>query len=68
MADDRWGHCRECKFFGSPARRPLEDEEAACLHPVLSKYKLTVFGASGCNGWDLRGGIEAGSDQPSPPA
>ncbi len=68
MADDKWGHCRDCKFFGSPARRPLEEEEAACLQPTLKKFNLAVFGASGCNAYELRGGIEAGAQQPTPPA
>jgi hypothetical protein len=33
---------------------PLEDEEAACQQPELSRYELRVFGASGCNAFELR--------------
>ncbi len=58
-----WGHCQHCKHFASPARMPLEDEEAACRHPVLSKYQLLVFGAGGCNGFDLRPGIAPTSEE-----
>ena len=67
MADQKWGHCKQCKYFASPARLPLEDEEAPCLHPVLSKYRLTVFGANGCTGWDLRAGMGAAAPSPPPP-
>ena len=45
MPDRAWGHCQHCTYFGSPARMPLSDEEAACQHPALSKYRLLVFGA-----------------------
>ena len=57
MDDGRWGHCRSCKFFASPARVPLGSEEARCAHTELSKFELTVFGANGCNGWELRAGL-----------
>jgi len=59
MADGRWGHCRTCRFFGSPAHLPLGTEEARCKQPELSKFELTVFGANGCNAWDLRAGLPA---------
>jgi len=55
--DHQWGHCRSCKFFGSPARVPLGGEEARCTQPELSKYQLTVFGANGCNEWEMRPGL-----------
>jgi hypothetical protein len=57
MADRQWGHCRSCRFFASPARIPFGTEEARCAHPELSKFELTVFGASGCNAWELRPGL-----------
>jgi hypothetical protein len=67
MADGKnWGHCRSCKFFASPASVPLASEEARCKHPELSKYALTVFGASGCSGWELRAGLPEGEERPSP--
>jgi hypothetical protein len=66
MNDGKWGHCRSCKFFGSPARVPLSSEEARCGHPELSKYHLTIFGASGCSGWELRPGLPKQiEDQPA---
>jgi hypothetical protein len=43
---------------------PLSDEEAYCQHPALSKYQLLVFGASGCNGFELRPGVEKTTEQP----
>lgn len=64
MADKNWGHCQHCKFFASPAPMPVEDEEAACKHPVHSKYQLLVFGACGCNGFELRPGLEKQTEQP----
>lgn len=57
MDDGRWGHCRSCRFFSSPARVPLDSEEARCANPELSKFELTVFGANGCNEWELRAGL-----------
>jgi hypothetical protein len=43
---------------------PLEDEEAACAHPELSKFALLVFGASGCNGFELRPGLAETEERP----
>lgn len=57
MDDKNWGHCRSCKFFGSPARVPLVTEEARCMHRELAKFELMVFGANGCKGWELREGL-----------
>jgi hypothetical protein len=59
MDDKHWGHCRTCKFFGSPAHVPLDSEEARCQQPKLAKFQLAVFGASGCNAWELRRGFSA---------
>jgi hypothetical protein len=64
MSDRAWGHCRHCKFFASPSRMPLEDEEAACQHSELSKFELRVFGASGCNGFELRPGLAESEERP----
>jgi hypothetical protein len=58
-----WGHCQRCKYFGSPSRIPLEEEEAECEHPELSRYQLRVFGASGCNGFELRPGLAQTGEQ-----
>jgi hypothetical protein len=71
-SDGRWGHCRSCRYFGSPAHVPLGTEEALCKQPELSKFELTIFGASGCNGWELRPGLPPEIEEPSfeeqPPA
>jgi hypothetical protein len=64
MANGNWGHCQHCKYFGSPARAPLVNEEAACKHPELSRFHLVVFGASGCNGFELRPGTPADVEAP----
>jgi hypothetical protein len=64
MSDRAWGHCEHCKFFASPSRVPLEDEEAACQHPELSQYELRVFGASGCNAFELRQGLAETEERP----
>jgi hypothetical protein len=35
------------------------------MHVELSRFELTVFGASGCNGWELRPGLtEQAEEQP----
>jgi hypothetical protein len=64
MVNQKWGHCEHCKFFASPAKVPIGAEEAKCLHPVLSKYELLVFGASGCNGFELRAGLAENMERP----
>jgi len=63
MPDRAWGHCQHCTYFGSPAPIPLSDEEAACQQPALSKYHLLVFGAGGCNGFELRPGLAQTEEQ-----
>ena len=55
--DHSWGHCKHCKFFASPARVPLSTEEARCMQPQLSRFSLSVFGASGCSAFELRQGL-----------
>lgn len=65
MSDNQWGHCRNCKHFGSPARIPLDSEEAACREPVLAKFELRVFGAAGCNRFELRPGVASSAERPS---
>jgi hypothetical protein len=52
-----WGHCSHCKYFDSPAKTPLDGEEAACKQPELAKAQLRVFGMSGCNKFQLRAGL-----------
>ena len=41
----KWGHCKNCRHFASPAALPLDTEEAACKQPSLAKVNLTMFGA-----------------------
>ena len=64
MTDGKWGHCQHCKYFGSPARAPLVNEEARCEEPNLSHYHLTVFGANGCNAFELRPGLSPQIEDP----
>jgi hypothetical protein len=66
MADHAWGHCQHCRYFASPARIPLPNEEARCKQPDLSRYDLKVFGASGCNAFELRMGLEREVEEPRP--
>jgi hypothetical protein len=54
MVDGKWGHCQDCAYFGSPAQAPLSNEEAACEQPDLRRFHLVVFGASGCNAFEVR--------------
>jgi hypothetical protein len=64
MPDDKFGHCQHCKYFGSPARAPLVNEEAACHQPNFKPYKLVVFGASGCTLFELRAGLNERIEEP----
>ena len=59
MRQPSFGHCKHCRHFASPARKPLDLEEARCLQPHLQNYELIVFGASGCNAFELREGLMA---------
>ena len=59
MRNGQWGHCKHCKFFGSPAAVPMGAEEAACQHPVLAGFELRVYGSNGCRGWELRAGLSS---------
>jgi hypothetical protein len=59
----KWGHCMHCKFFASPAKVPLANEEARCLHAELSRFNLTVFGTNGCTGFELRDGLSPRVEQ-----
>jgi hypothetical protein len=63
MDNKKWGHCMNCKYFSSPAERPLSEEEARCLHPALSQYDLAVFGSCGCRGFELRAGVSEETEQ-----
>lgn len=65
MANGNWGHCQHCQYFASPAKMPLPTEEARCKHPQLSQYELVVFGASGCNGFELRPGLQPAVEEPT---
>jgi hypothetical protein len=65
--NNKWGHCRNCKFFASPARVPLGSEEARCEQPTLAQFRLTVYGSCGCKAWELRAGLpDAVEDQRAP--
>jgi hypothetical protein len=64
MANEKWGHCQHCKYFGSPARAPLASEEAYCKQPELSRFQLVVFGASGCTGFEVRPGVSGQAEEP----
>lgn len=59
-----WGHCGHCRFFDSPARAPLDGEEASCKEPTLAKFALRVFGTSGCNHFALREGLPTTVEEP----
>lgn len=63
--DKAWGHCGHCKYFDSPAKAPLDGEEAACTQPSLSKFSLRVFGTCGCNGFELRAGLSRATEEPA---
>ena len=59
-----WGHCKNCQHFASPAALPLDTEEAACRQPSLAHFSLKVFGACGCNGFEVRAGLPSSIEQP----
>jgi hypothetical protein len=63
--DTKWGHCSHCKYFDTPAKAPLDGEEAACVQPELSRYALRVFGTCGCNGFELRSGLKRTVEEPT---
>ena len=65
MPNSHWGHCQHCKYFASPARMPLPNEEARCMQPELARFELKVFGASGCKGFELRPGLAPEVEEPS---
>ena len=65
MENQKWGHCEHCKYFASPALVPVGNEESKCIHPVLAKYELLVFGAGGCNGFELRAGLPETVERPA---
>jgi hypothetical protein len=57
MENSTWGHCKHCRFFGSPALQPMGAEEANCEHPILGRYGLRIYGSNGCRGFELRAGL-----------
>jgi hypothetical protein len=59
-----WGHCSHCRFFGSPARAPLDGEQASCNEPALAKLALRVVGTCGCNRFELRPGLARTLEEP----
>jgi hypothetical protein len=63
-----WGHCSHCSFFGSPAKAPLDGEQAPCNEPTLAKLELRVLGMSGCNHFELRPGLSKTLEEPRPEA
>ncbi len=62
--ESQWGHCSHCRYFDSPAKAPLQSEEAACMQPQLSKFALRVFGTCGCTGYELRAGLSKTIEAP----
>ena len=64
MQNGQWGHCKNCRHFGSPAIHPLGAEEARCQQPTLSKFYLRVYGSNGCNAWELRPGLPENIEGP----
>jgi hypothetical protein len=61
---ETWGHCSHCGFFGSPARAPLDGEQAACMEPALGKLQLRVVGTCGCSRFQLRPGLSRTLEEP----
>jgi hypothetical protein len=60
----KWGHCGHCKFFSSPAKAPLDGEQASCKEPTLAKFELRVIGVNGCNAFQLRPGLPKTVEEP----
>lgn len=63
-SSDSWGHCSHCRFFGSPAKAPLDGEQAACKEPTLAGFQLRVAGTCGCNLFELRQGLSRRVEEP----
>jgi hypothetical protein len=59
-----WGHCGHCRFFESPAKAPLDGEQAACNEPTLARFQLRVAGTCGCNRFELRPGLSRRVEEP----
>lgn len=66
MANSNFGHCKHCKYFNSPAPKPLDLEEARCNEPKLKKFELRVFGAGGCSAFQMRQGLSTELERPLP--
>lgn len=64
VQNGKWGHCRHCKHFGSPALAPLDGEQASCKEPTLVKFALRVVGTCGCNHFSLRRGLSRAVEEP----
>lgn len=58
-----WGHCKNCRHFGSPAAQPLGAEEARCRQPILTRFELRVYGSNGCNAYETRATAREGSTE-----
>ncbi len=54
MADQDWGNCKTCRYFGTRHPNPEDGEVANCMQPDLSDFDLKVSGMSGCNAFELR--------------
>jgi hypothetical protein len=63
-SQNAWGHCSHCRYFASPARSPLDGEQASCKEPTLAKFALRVVGTCGCNHFTLRPGLSTTVEQP----
>ncbi len=64
MAEGNWGNCKNCRYFGSKSQKPDATEAARCMQPTLSNFELKVYGASGCNAFELRAGLAEPVEQP----
>jgi hypothetical protein len=65
MADQDWGNCKNCRYFGSHDPKPGEQELASCMQPELSDFDLKVSGLSGCNAFELRQAAPISQEAPS---
>jgi hypothetical protein len=59
-----WGHCGHCRYFSSPAKAPLDGEQASCKEPSLAAFELRVAGTCGCNLFELRPGLPTTVEEP----
>jgi hypothetical protein len=54
MADQSWGNCKNCRFFGGNSDEPSDNDVQSCNHSTLKAFELEVSANSGCNGFEAR--------------